>query len=88
MHFHSSPASVTLKPQLMHSKFSLTGASVDCFLPHLPLRLMAILTYLRLRDHGGFAVTQGGKGEAELDLLISLEETQTRCVNGALKSAV
>lgn len=49
---------------------------------------MAILTYLRLRDHGGFAVTQGGKGEAELDLLISLEETQTRCVNGALKSAV
>lgn len=33
VHFHSSPASVTLKPQLiMHSKFSLTGAS-----PHLPL---------------------------------------------------
>lgn len=61
--------------------------------PHLPLWLMGILTYLRLCDHGGFAVTQGGKGEAELDLLISLEETvtgatQTRCVNGALKSAV
>lgn len=54
---------------------------------------MGILTYLRLCNHGGFAVTQGGKGEAELDLLISLEETvtgatQTRCVNGALKSAV
>lgn len=52
--------------------------------------VMDVLTDLWLSDHGGFAVAEGRKREAELNLFISLEKTQSprQHVSKALKWSV